>query len=60
MLDTIDATNTTDCVITEIPAVTESQTEQELGEEIASLWSAHAGAKNAAKATNAEASSFAE
>ena len=54
MLDTIDATNTTDCVIPEFPAVTESQAEQELGEEIASLWSAHAGAKHAGKATNEE------
>jgi hypothetical protein len=51
MLDIIDATNTTDCVLPESPAVTESQTEQELGEEIASLWSAHTGAKNTAKAT---------
>jgi hypothetical protein len=54
MLDIVDATNTTDCVLPAFPAVTESETEQELGEEIASLWSAHTGAKNTAKATNAE------
>jgi hypothetical protein len=54
MLDLIDATNTTDSVLLESPALTESQTEQELGEEIASLWSAHTGAKNTAKATKEE------
>jgi hypothetical protein len=53
MLDIIDATNTTDCVLPELPSAT-LESQNELGEEITNLWVAHANAKMAARATNVE------
>jgi hypothetical protein len=55
MLDMIDIAHTIESVGTELPAVApESQNEQKLGDEIVSLWSAHAEAKNTARATKDE------
>jgi len=53
MLDMIDVTNTIEFVDTDSPPETpEPQNEQ--GDEIASLWSAHQNAKSAARATKEE------
>jgi hypothetical protein len=53
MLDIIDDNETSNSVLPEFPAVTvEIQSEQELSNEIASLWSAHVNAKTTARATN--------
>lgn len=54
MLDMIDATNTIESVDTDFPPETTTETDDELGEAITSLWAAHLHAKNAARATRNE------
>jgi hypothetical protein len=55
MLEMIDATETTEPLAADCtPETIDSQNERALGDEIANLWSAHANAKIAARATNEE------
>src|SRR5580704_4730178 len=55
MLEMIDATDTTEPLAADCtPETIDSQNERALGDEIANLWSAHANAKIAARATNEE------
>jgi hypothetical protein len=53
MLDMIGVTNTIEAVVTQLPAAT-TESQDERGDEIASLWAAHAEAKITARATNEE------
>jgi hypothetical protein len=52
MQDIIDDNEITHSVLPEFAVTMEIQSEQELSNEIASLWSAHVNAKNTARATN--------
>jgi hypothetical protein len=55
MLEIIDDTDAPDCMLPDFPAATaECQIEPKLGDEIASLWSAHMNAKTTVRATNEE------
>jgi hypothetical protein len=53
MLDIIDVPNTIESVAADFPAAT-LESQNQLGEQIAGLWSAHVDAKKAARTTNSE------
>jgi hypothetical protein len=54
MLNMIDVVNTSESVVTDYAPVTVEPETEQVGDEIASLWSAHVNAKNLSRATNEE------